>query len=358
MTCAGITALREKFEVHQAFLAVSEVSLRYLTRFVCSDSYFLLTKADAVLLTDGRYLEAAEKAANGFRAISSGGHVKALISLCKEQNISELFTETSIIDLRTFEKIQSALKCEGIKLLKSPDLEDALLELRSVKSQDEISSIRKAQDITDQTFSYILPRISEGRTEREIMLDMEFFARSIGSEGVAFDFIVVSGENSSLPHGVPGERRIKKGDFITMDFGAMVNGYRSDMTRTVAMGAISDEQRLVYSTVLEANIKALNFVRAGISGKAADQCARDIISSAGYGEYFGHSLGHGVGLEIHEAPNLSFRNETPLKSGQVVTIEPGIYLPRKFGVRIEDMALITEDGAINLTKSQKELIIL
>ncbi len=350
--------LRESLGSNQAFLAIDEISVRYLSRFACSDAYFLLSKEDAVLLTDGRYIEAAEKAQKGFRAISSMGHIKAVISLCKEQGINEVFTETGVISFKSFEKIKSALDPEGIKLLDSPDLENTLLSLRSVKTEDEINSIRAAQSITDQTFSYILPRIETGRTEREIMLDMEFFSRRLGSEGVAFDFIVVSGENTSLPHGVPTERKVKKGDFITMDFGAVVNGYRSDMTRTVAIGSVSDEQRLVYNTVLEANLTALDFVRAGVTGKAADASARDIISKAGFGEYFGHSLGHGVGLEIHEAPNLSSRYEAPLKAGQVVTIEPGIYLPNKFGVRIEDMVIVTDGGVENLTKSSKELIIL
>ena len=212
--------------------------------------------------------------------------------------------------------------------------------------------------MTDDTFAYIAERIAAGRTERDVMLDMEMYMRRLGSEGVAFNFVVVSGKNSSLPHGVPTDKVIERGDFVTMDFGAVVNGYRSDMTRTVAVGTISDEQRRVYDTVLEAQTAALAAIRAGVVCKDVDKVARDLIARAGYGDCFGHALGHSVGIAVHEAPILSTRCDTVLKAGTMMTVEPGIYLEGKFGVRIEDMVLITEDGYENFTKSPKNLLIL
>ena len=218
--------------------------------------------------------------------------------------------------------------------------------------------MQKAQEITDATFSYIINNIKAGRTEREVMLDMEFFMRKQACDGVAFDFVVVSGKNSSLPHGVPTDKVIENGDFVTMDFGATVGGYRSDMTRTVAVGFVTDEQRKVYDTVLKAQLAALPAIHAGVVCKDIDKIARDIIYSAGYEGAFGHGLGHSVGIEIHENPAFNTRCETILKSGTVMTVEPGIYLENKFGVRIEDMVYVTDDGCINLTKSDKNLIIL
>lgn len=190
------------------------------------------------------------------------------------------------------------------------------------------------------------------------MLDMEFFMRAHGSEGVSFDFIVVSGKNSSLPHGVPTDKKIEKGDFVTMDFGAVVNGYHSDMTRTVAVCNVSDEQLNVYNTVLKAQEAAILKIKSGMICSDIDKVARDIINTAGYEGCFGHSLGHSVGVEIHELPVLSPSCDKPLTAGNIVTVEPGIYIENKFGVRIEDMVCVTDDGCENLTHSPKNLIII
>ena len=182
--------------------------------------------------------------------------------------------------------------------------------------------------------------------------------RERGSEGVAFDFIVVSGKNSSLPHGVPTDKKIEKGDFVTMDFGGVVNGYRSDMTRTVAVGNVTEKQRKIYETVMAAQQASLDMIKPGVACFQVDKAARDIISNAGYGDFFGHGLGHSVGLEIHESPACNTRDKTPLKKGMIMTVEPGIYLPGEFGVRIEDMVVVTDSGYENLTKSPKELVVL
>ena len=211
--------------------------------------------------------------------------------------------------------------------------------------------------MTDDTFTYIIERISAGRTERDVMLDMEFYMRRMGSEGVSFDFIVVSGKNSSLPHGVPTDKKIENGDFLTMDFGAIVNGYHSDMTRTVALGYVNDEQRAIYNTVLKAQLAVIDGARPGMRCCDVDKIARDIIETP-YPNTFGHGLGHGVGFEIHEWPRFNKTDETICEPGMVITDEPGIYIPGKCGVRIEDMLLITDDGCRSLTHSPKELIIL
>ena len=237
-------------------------------------------------------------------------------------------------------------------------LDKAIKLQRSIKTDEEIANICKAQKITDDTFSYILERISAGRTEREIMLDMEFFLRKQGSEGVSFNFIVLAGKNSSSPHGSPSDKVVETGDFITMDFGAVINGYRSDMTRTVAVGSVSDKQRLVYETVLKAQRSAIAAAAPGKICKDIDAVARTIINDAGFEGCFGHGLGHSVGLDVHESPSFNTVDQSILKPGMVITVEPGIYLEGEFGVRIEDMIVVTESGCRNLTNSPKDLIIL
>ena len=216
----------------------------------------------------------------------------------------------------------------------------------------------EAQRITDKAFSEVCGRVREGMTEKELAAELIYCLYKNGGEGLSFDPIVVSGPNTSMPHGVPGDRKLQKGDFITMDFGVLYQGYCSDMTRTVALGYATDEMRRVYDTVLKAQLAGIAASRAGVTGKEVDTAARDVITAAGYGEYFGHSYGHSLGLEIHEAPNCAQRCPQPIPAGAVCSAEPGIYLPGKFGVRIEDVMHLTADGAEILTRSPKNLIIL
>ena len=237
-------------------------------------------------------------------------------------------------------------------------MDEAVNELRRAKNQQEKEKILAAQAIAEKAFDHALGLIREGVTEREVALTLDFFMLRNGAEAVSFETIAVSGKNSSMPHGVPSNKKIEKGDFLTLDFGAVVDGYHSDMTRTVAIGEVSSKQAEIYETVLKAQLASLETLRAGVSCKEADAAARDIIVSAGYGEFFGHGTGHGVGIEIHEQPRLSPKSSQTLIAGDVVTVEPGIYLPGEFGVRIEDMAFITENGFENLTKSPKSLIII
>jgi Xaa-Pro aminopeptidase len=212
--------------------------------------------------------------------------------------------------------------------------------------------------MAEKAFLEVLNFIREGVTEIQIAAELEYRMKLAGSKAPSFGTIVVSGENSSMPHGVPGSRVIRAGDFITMDFGAVYNGYRSDMTRTVAVGFATDEMQKVYETVLKANLAAIEAVREGVTAASVDLAARNVIKDAGYGEFFTHSTGHGVGLEVHETPTVSFKNENKLCSGQVITIKPGIYKIGKFGVRIEDMVVVTKNGCNNLTKAEKSLIII
>jgi Xaa-Pro aminopeptidase len=227
-----------------------------------------------------------------------------------------------------------------------------------VKTDKEIQSISKAAALGDLCFSHILGFIKSGMSEKQVAAEIERFLYANGAEGLAFDTISVSGPRSCLPHGEPTDKLIEEGEFLTMDFGAVVDGYCGDMTRTVAIGHATPEMKKVYATVLEAQLAAIDFIKAGVRCFDADKVARDIITNAGYGDYYPHGLGHGVGTLVHEAPTLNSRSEEILEANMVVTIEPGIYIPEKFGVRIEDLAIVTEFGIINKVKSQKELIIL
>ena len=328
----------------------------YFTNFHSSAGALLVSRDEAFFLIDFRYYEKAKQVIKGAKTVLCENLKKQALEILKKASIEILFLETDEVSVDTFSALRDTF--EGLVVSKDNKINKAISDLRSIKSKDEIASIKAAQAITDESFSYILERIEAGRTEKEIALDVEFYARKNGSDGVAFDFIVVSGKNSSLPHGVPTEKRLQKGDFLTMDFGARVNGYCSDMTRTVAVGNISNEQKSVYNTVLEAQNAAFSKIKAGAVCRDIDAAARELIYKSGYDGCFGHGLGHSLGIDVHESPAFNTRDNTPLKSGMIITVEPGIYLEDKFGVRIEDMVLITAHGFENLTKSPKNLIIL
>ena len=327
----------------------------YLSGFRSSAGMIVLTENKAVLLVDFRYFEKAKKTVQNMEIVLANNFFANAKELLETENIKKILPETDFINLDSFERMQKAF--EGIEVSNDNSLSQTISSLRQIKSAEETKCIKKSQGITDNAFAHILNFIKAGVTEREIALELEFFMRKTGSEGVAFDTIAVSGKNSSLPHGVPTEKPLENGDFLTMDFGAVYNGYCSDMTRTVAVGYVTDEQQKVYDTVLKAQLSALKEIGPNKVCKEIDKIARDIIN-AEYEGCFGHGLGHSVGLEIHENPALNTRDETLLKAGVIMTVEPGIYIPDKFGVRIEDMVLITDTSYENLTKSPKELIII
>lgn len=341
---------------HEAILIHSPENRRYFTDFPSTDGYLIVTKNDAVFFTDSRYIEAAQKTIKACRAqllTRLSNEVKIFL---EKNRIEKIYTETerlSVALLSQFKKIFSP-----VKVAPSTRLENIINELRMSKTAEEIGCIKKAQQIAEDAFEHILTFIKPGVTEKRIALELDFYMLSHGAEALSFETIAVTGKKTSMPHGVPDDTIVENGDFITMDFGAVYKGYHSDMTRTVAVGNISEEQKEIYNIVLKAQKTALSSLKKGLPCSEADKAARDIITNAGYGDYFGHGTGHGVGIEIHELPNLSPRSDAILQVGNVVTVEPGIYIPNKFGVRIEDMALITEDGYETLTTTPKELITL
>ncbi len=336
-------------------LVSSEINQRYLTDFHFSDGYLLVTQNDALLLTDSRYIEAAKNSVKGFAAFCTKKSMKeSLTEAITERGITRLAVEDTSLSYASYRAFEEAFRdCTlvsgGSKLLTS---------LRSVKTSEELDRMARAQAITDEAFTHILSFISPNVTEEEVALELEYFMRRKGAEACAFSTIAVSGSASSLPHGVPRPKLLERG-FLTMDFGAQVDGYCSDMTRTVCIGKATEEMKAVYHTVLSAQLAALDFIAEGVGCKEADSTARSIIEKAGYGANFGHSLGHGVGMLVHESPSLSPKapEDSHLQRGNVVTVEPGIYLEGRFGCRIEDMVAIDLCGSVrNFTKSSKELI--
>lgn len=292
--------------------------------------------------------------------VNSGVEVRLLTKLSdtidelkSELKIQELYLEEDI-SVRTLNQIKALFPNSNT----SSKLSKILSEMRSVKNDYEKQQIKTAQYFAERAFEKVLEFIRVGVTEREVQLFLEYEMQSAGAEGMSFETIVVSGKNSSLPHGVPTNKPIENGDFVTMDFGAIFGGYCSDMTRTVAVGYADDTMCEVYNTVLKAQNAVIDLARAGVQTSKVDIAARDVIEKAGYGQYFNHSTGHGVGIDIHETPNISFNSSEILKVGNIITCEPGIYIPEMYGVRIEDMLYITENGAENLTNSQKKLIII
>ena len=350
----NIKNLQLSLENGGAYLIVSPENRRWLTGFASSDGYLFITKNEAVFLVDSRYIEAAQKQITVCDSVLLTSLSAQLPEYIKKLGIAALYTEAQRLSVANFEKIKSISPCPCI----AGNADGVIDSLRRIKTENEKKKILEAQTIAEKAFDRVLDFIKIGVTEREIALELDFFMLKNGAECVSFETIAVSGKNSSMPHGVPCDKKIEKGDFITLDFGAVVDGYHSDMTRTVAVGEISSKQAEVYETVLNAQLKSLETLKAGVSCFDADAAARNVIRNAGYGEYFGHGTGHGVGIEIHEAPRLSPKSEAILKAGDIVTVEPGIYLPDEFGVRIEDMAFITENGFENLTKCPKNLIIL
>lgn len=337
-------------------LIASRTNRRYFTSFDSDPGYLLLTKNSAYLLVDFRYAEAAAAQAKGVEIVCFKKLSDELQRLVAENDLKNVALEGSGFNLNEAARIEKMLA--PAETIKTEELDNTIAKLRIVKTSSETEKIMKAQRITEKALEQTLPLVKEGVMERDIALELEYRIRKLGAEDVSFDLIVISGKKTSMPHGVPGENKICPGDFITFDIGALYQGYHSDMTRTYAYGEISDKQKRVYKTVSEAQALGLEAVKAGIPAKNVDKAARDYIYHAGFEGCFGHSTGHGVGLDIHEAPTVSSAGETILQSGMVITVEPGIYLPGEFGVRIEDTVLVTADGYINLCTLPKELIIL
>ena len=340
-----------------AMLLTGEANRFYASGFHSygTDGVALVTAKKAYYFTDSRYTEAALRYVQGaeVREIGHGrGYGALLEEAVTEQHIRRMGFEDAYMTVQDHERYRKALSCD---LVPATDL---LWQLRMVKDEEELEAMVAAQRIAERALEDILEEIRPGVTEKEIAARLQYLMLHYGASDMSFDPIVVSGPNGSLPHGVPSEKTIQQGEFVTMDFGCVYHGYCSDMTRTVAVGFATEEMQTVYQTVLSAQKAGIAAARAGLTGREVDGAARAVIDAAGYGEYFGHSFGHGVGVEIHEAPNASPMNEKPLPAGAVISAEPGIYLPGRLGVRIEDVILLTEDGCRNLTKAPKDLIVL
>ena len=340
-----------------AMLLTGEANRFYASGFHSSgtDGVALVTRKKAYYFTDSRYTEAAARCLVGaeLREIGHGRGYAALIEeAISEQHISQMGFEDAYMTVQDHERYRKALSCD---LVPATEL---LWQLRMVKDNEELEALVAAQRIAERALEEILEEIRPGVTEKEIAARLQYLMLHYGASDMSFDPIVVSGPNGSLPHGVPSEKPIRQGEFVTMDFGCIYHGYCSDMTRTVAVGFATEEMHTVYQTVLSAQLAGIHAARAGVTGREVDGAARAVITAAGYGDYFGHSFGHGVGVEIHEAPNASPMNDKPLPAGAVISAEPGIYLPGKLGVRIEDVILLTEEGCRDITKAPKELLIL
>ena len=341
---------------YDAAIITNQLNQQYLSGFEFHDGAVLVMQKDAFMLTDFRYAEAAkENVVEGMQVLTpEKGATDAIRNLLGEYNCSSALIEEDALSYAAYQRYNSLLV--GVRI--EGGASALLTGLRLHKSDKELEIIARAQNVTDAAFAHILKVLTPEMTEIDVALELEMFMRRQGAQGLAFDTIAVSGTNSSRPHGVPRPVKLEKG-FLTMDFGARVDGYCSDMTRTVVLGRADEEVKKVYNTVLLAQTVALEAAAEGVSCHALDTAARNVINGAGYKGCFGHSLGHGVGMFVHEEPRLSPKadNTDVLERGHVVTFEPGIYIEGKYGCRIEDMVAVCNDGSIrNFTKSPKELI--
>lgn len=341
------------------FVITSPASRRYLSGFTGSSGVLVINREEAVLLTDFRYLDQATEEVKdfGFKVKEHDpqvwGTVAAEIGKICSGGRSRWGFESEHLVEKNYRALSGQMEC----CVLTPT-EGFVNRLRRRKSAAEIAAIRKAVQITDQAWARLLPELKPGRTEREIAALFEYYQRQLGAEGTSFPTIVASGPRSALPHGVPTDKKIEAGELLVLDGGARYDGYCSDFTRTVVVGAApTTQQRELYELVLRAQETALAGMRAGMTGKEVDALAREVITAAGYGERFGHGLGHSLGLQIHELPRLSQTEETVLEPGVVCTVEPGIYLTGWGGIRIENVVVVTEEGIENLTTSPKRLTV-
>jgi Xaa-Pro aminopeptidase len=342
-----------KAENLDGFIVTRLVNIRYLCGYTGSSGVLIITPDEAFFMTDFRYKEQANQEVRGANVIISKGDT---ISAIKEQkrfrgkNLRYGY-ESEFLSCRDYKRIQEGL--EGSILVSTTDVVE---NISVIKDAAEIALIQKAVDITDVVFERILGYLRPGLRETEIRAEMEYQMMSLGSEKPAFETIVASGYRSAMPHGIASEKKLKKGEFVTLDFGASFKGYVADLTRTVVLGKATPRQKRIYNIVLKAQLAAIKRVRSGKEGKAIDSMARDIIEKEGFGKYFGHGLGHGIGIYIHSKPSLGPRSVDILKKGMVMTIEPGIYLPKWGGVRIEDDVLVTATGCRTLNRATKNLL--
>jgi len=337
-----------------ALLLTSRFSRHYGAKFDIAEGVAIVTANGCRYFTDSRYIESAQNGIQGFEVLEvnrANPYSKLLNEAIADFGVTTLGYEEEYLTVAELQTYESKLEAKLMPYNRK------ISSFRIVKEDWEFQLMRKAQEITDKAFAEVVTRIKPGMTEKELQAELIYCLYKNGGDGLAFDPIVVSGPNTSLPHGVAGDRVIREGDFITMDFGALYKGYCADMTRTVAVGYATEEMKKIYETVLAAQKAGIAASRAGVTGKQIDGVARQVITDAGYGEYFGHGYGHGLGLEVHEAPSVSVGGVDPMPVNTICSAEPGIYLPGKFGVRIEDVVIFGENGCEDITKSPKNLMI-
>ncbi len=325
----------------------------YLSGFTGDESFSIITMDKAFFITDSRFTQQAKEQVKEYEVVEYGGDFPGFFTdIIKKLAVKNVGFEEDIVSYDYYKKLSKNL------VAKLVPMEGIIEEIRLIKDENEVEVIRKAAGIADKAFDYMLKFIKPKMSERKVGLELEFTMKKLGAKDLSFPSIVASGVRSSLPHGQATNKILHNGDFLTLDFGCIFEDYCSDMTRTVVIGEPNDKMIEVYTTVLEAQKRALKTIKAGIKAGIVDDAARSYITEKGYGKYFGHSVGHGVGREIHEAPRVGPKSETVLKQGMIITDEPGIYIPDFGGVRIEDLILVTDSGSEVLSKSPKGLICL
>ncbi len=345
-----INNLRKTFKFEKDVLITGKANIFYFSGFTSEDAMLLITPDEAYIFTDSRYFVQAKEQVPDFELIRADVGIKNLLKHAKS---GEVVIEDECMTISRFNRLKE--EAPSICFQSGSEI---ISHIRAVKSPEEIKKIAEAEKLGDEAFSYILDFIKPGMKEIEIALALEFYFKKNGASALSFETIAASGVRGAMPHGAASEKVIDEGELLTLDFGCVLDGYCSDMTRTISIGTPSGKASEIYNVVLAAQEKALAGIKTGMLCADADRLARDVIKDAGYGEFFGHSLGHSVGIEIHELPSLSPKSKDTLRAGNVVTVEPGIYIPDFGGVRIEDVVAVTENGCENLTGSKKELIII
>lgn len=339
-----------------ALLILNESNMHYLCGFSPSEgAVFLLKNGDCFHIVDSRYTEAAENHAKktGLKVIECNSKInEEIANICKKSNVKSIAFENETISLKSYNAFVKSTKCDFV------GIDDKFMKIRNIKTEDEIILMKEANKIAEKSFLELLNHVEAGKTEKELQAHFEYLMAKNGSDGISFGTILLTGAHTSLPHGVPSNKIIKNGDFVLFDFGATCKGYHSDMTRTVAIGNATDEMKEMYNLVLNAQLAGISALKAGAKCADVYKAAYDILETKNMAKYFRHGLGHGVGLDIHEGYSASPKSIDTYEAGNITSIEPGIYLPDKFGIRIEDVCIVTENGNENISSVPKDLIIL